>query len=46
VRRATAGSVQPAIVAMAHLSDLVARLSPRCTALRSKRIGGQVGVAS
>jgi DNA repair protein RadA/Sms len=45
-RTAAAAGAQPVIVAMAHLSDLVARLSPRRAPLRSGRIGGRVGVAS
>jgi DNA repair protein RadA/Sms len=45
-RRAAAGGAQPAIVAMRHLSDLVARLSPRRVPLRSGRIGGRVGAVS
>jgi DNA repair protein RadA/Sms len=45
-RRAVAGRARQVIVAMDHLSDLVARLSPRRAPLRSARGGGRVGVVS
>jgi DNA repair protein RadA/Sms len=44
-RRETAGT-GPATVAMGHLSDLVARLSPKRALLRSGRVGGRVGATS
>ena len=44
--RGAAGGAGPVIVAMGHLSDLVARLSPKRRPLRPGRIGGRVGMAS
>jgi DNA repair protein RadA/Sms len=41
--RGTAGGAGLATVPMAHLSDLVARLSPKPAALRPGRIGGRIG---